>query len=80
MARKRRSKTGDLAQLRAVLWQTILEVESLLDTRPPSNDLVLRSAHALAQLAGSYTRLVETADLSKRLEALELAMQERRER
>jgi hypothetical protein len=40
----------------------------------------LRSAHALAQLAGSYTRLVETADLSKRLEALELAMQERRER
>jgi hypothetical protein len=74
MARKRRSKPGDLAQLRAVLWQTILEVEGLLDTRPPSNDLVLRSAHALAQLAGTYTRLVETADLEKRLAALEAAM------
>jgi hypothetical protein len=74
MARKRRSKPGDLAQLRAVLWQTILEVEGLLDTRPPSNDLVLRSAHALAQLAGTYTKLVETADLEKRLVALEAAM------
>jgi hypothetical protein len=74
MARKRRAKPGDLTQLRLVLWQTILEVESLLDSRPPSHELVLRSAHALAQLAGTYTRLVETADLEKRLAALEAAM------
>jgi hypothetical protein len=74
MARKRHHKPGDLTQLRRVLWDTILEVEALLDTRPPSNDLVLRSAHALAQLAGTYTKLVETADLEKRLVALEGAM------
>ena len=74
MARKRRRKPGDLVQLRAVLWQTILEVEALLETRPPSNDLVLKSAHALAQLAGSYTRLVETTDLEQRLAKLEASM------
>jgi hypothetical protein len=59
MARKRRSKPGDLTQLREVLWRTTIEVEALLDTRPPSNALVLKSAHALAQLAGSYTKLQE---------------------
>jgi hypothetical protein len=75
MARIRRGKPGDLVQLRAVLWRTICEVEALLDTRPPSNELVLKSAHALAQLAGAYTKLVETADLERRLQALEDAMQ-----
>jgi hypothetical protein len=75
MARHRYRKPGDLTQLRAVLWRTILEVEALLDVRPPSNELVIKSAHALAQLAGSYTRLVETADLEARLQALEAAMQ-----
>jgi hypothetical protein len=63
-----------LVQLRAVLWQTIIEVEALLDTRPPSNDLVLKSAHALAQLASAYTKLVETADLEARLAKLEASM------
>jgi hypothetical protein len=78
MAHKRRAKPGDLGQLRRVLWQTILAVESLLDTRPPSNDLVLRGAHALAQLAGTYTRLVETSDLEERLAKLEASMAARR--
>jgi hypothetical protein len=74
MARKRHHKPGNLTQLRRVLWDTILEVEALLDTRPPSNELVLRSAHALAQLAGTYTKLVETADLEERLAKLEADM------
>jgi hypothetical protein len=74
MARRRRGKPGDLVQLRAVLWRTICEVETLLDTRPPSNELVLKSAHALAQLAGAYTRLVETADLETRLATLEATL------
>jgi hypothetical protein len=51
----------------------------LLDARPPSNELVIKSAHALAQLAGSYTKLVETADLEARLQALETAMQAERD-
>ena len=47
--------------------------EQLLDTRPPGHELVLKSAHALAQLAGAYTRLVETADLEERIQRLEAA-------
>jgi hypothetical protein len=73
MLRKRRLKAGDLADLQRVLWRTIVEVESLLDTRPPSHELVLKSAHALAQLAGAYRAVTETADLEARIEALERA-------
>jgi hypothetical protein len=73
MLRKRRVKPGNLADLRRVLWQTIVEVESLLDARPPSTELVLKSAHCLAQLAGSYTRLVEIESLEQRIQALEQA-------
>ena len=71
MARKRRGKPGDLAQLRAVVWRTILEVEALLDARPAANDLVLKSAHALAQLAGAYRGILEVTDLDKRLTVIE---------
>ena len=71
MARKRHRKPGNLTQLRAVLWQTIIEVEALLDTHPPATDVVLKSAHALAQLAGAYTKLVESTELESRLARLE---------
>jgi hypothetical protein len=78
MARRRRRKPGDLTQLRAVLWQVILEVEELLDTRPPSTELVLKSAHALAQLAGAYTRVMDQCEIEARLTKLEerLALRE----
>jgi len=74
MTRKRRHKPGDLAQLRRVLWEVILEVEALLDEPQRSTEVVLKSAHALAQLAGAYTRLVETADLETRLAMLEATL------
>jgi hypothetical protein len=71
MPRKRHPKPGDLTQLRSVLWATILEVEALLDARPPSPELVLKSAHALGQLGGVYTKLVESSELEQRIKALE---------
>jgi hypothetical protein len=86
--RKRRRKPGDLAQLRAVLWQTILEVEALMEA-PLVDDygeedprghqaLVLKAAHALAQLSGSYSRILESGDLERRIVALEAAVLQRR--
>ncbi len=76
MVRKRRRKPGDLTQLRAVLWQTILEVEQLLaDDCPPER--VLRAGHCLAQLAGAYSKLVETIDLEQRIQQLEAAAERR---
>jgi hypothetical protein len=50
-------------------------VEGLLDARPPSNGLVLKSAHALSQLAGVYRSLTETVSIEECLTALEEAMQ-----
>jgi hypothetical protein len=71
MPRKRHPKPGDLTQLRSVLWATIVEIETLLDVRPASPELILRAAHALAQLGGVYTRLTESAELEQRIKALE---------
>jgi hypothetical protein len=71
MAYKRRRKPGDLSQLRAVLWRLIVEVEDLLDARPPSNELVLKCAHAMAQLAGAYKSVLEVVSLDARLTAVE---------
>jgi hypothetical protein len=71
--RRRRHKAGNLADLRRVLWDTIIAVEALLDTRPPSSDLVLRSANSLSQLAGAYTRLMDSIELEARIATLEEA-------
>jgi hypothetical protein len=86
--RKRRAKPGDLAALRRVLWQTIVEVEALIESPLVDDDgdedprarhaLVLKAAHALAQLSGAYTRLIEGGDLEQRITALEAAVLQRR--
>ncbi len=77
MARKRYGN-GTLTDLQRTIWRAIKEVEGLLDARPPSNDLVLKSAHALAQLAGAYRSVTETVSIEERLTALEEAMHHER--
>jgi hypothetical protein len=74
MARKRRHKPGNLMQLRRVLWEVILELEALLDEPQRSTEVVLKSAHALAQLAAAYTKFVETSELEECLAELEATM------
>ena len=77
MRRKRHLMTGTLKDMQRVLWHTVGEVEALLDARPPSNELILRVAHALAQLANAYKSVAEVADIEPRLRALERASAER---
>jgi hypothetical protein len=71
MPRRRYAKPGDVLQLRTVLWQTILDTKALTDGPEPAPEMVLKVAHALAQLAGPYRQLLETSDLETRLTALE---------
>jgi hypothetical protein len=66
-----------LSQLRGVLWRTIREVEALLDVRPCSTDVILKSAHALAQLAGAYRGVLEVESIEARLAKLESVAAER---
>ena len=72
MSRKRRKIVGDMKDLQRVIWHTIGEVEDLLDARPPDTNLVLRAAHALAQLGSTYKGILEV-DVQARLLALEQA-------
>ena len=77
MSQKRPRKAGNLEDLQRVLWRTVIEVEGLLDTRPPSNELVLRAAHALAQVASTYAKIHYDTEIDRRLTALEAADHER---
>lgn len=70
MARKRRGKPLDLAHLRAVLSRAILESEAVFDDPDISPELVLKVAHALAQLAGPYRQILE-GDMEARMVAME---------
>jgi hypothetical protein len=71
--RRRRAKPGSLEQLTAVLWRTVLEIEALLNEDECPADRVLKASHALAQLAGAYRAVMETASLEQRIQALEHA-------
>jgi hypothetical protein len=70
MARKRYGKPGDLLSLQRILWQAILDTKGLTDGEA-SADLVLKTSHALAQLAGAYQKVLFTTDIEARLTALE---------
>jgi len=75
--RLRRRKPGDLGQLRAVLWEVLLEVEAIVKDPATDQDRKLRGASALATLAGAYLRALEAHELLPRLEALEAALERR---
>ena len=77
MARKRRVKPGNLHDLQRVLWTAIVECEALLDVRPCATDVVLRSAHVLAQLSTAYRGVVEIVSIEECVTKLEAAATER---
>lgn len=72
---KRRRKPGDLSSLRRTLWAALLTGEELADDADPATRL--RALHAISQLAGTYLKAIEVADLEARIEALERAVAER---
>jgi len=78
--RKRRRPAGDIATLKRVLWDLILDVEALRHHEEVSSDLVLRVAHALSQLAGTYLKILEVHDLATKVAELEAAFKDYRRR
>jgi hypothetical protein len=75
--RKRRPRRGDMTALASILWRAILVGEDVLvaATEP---ELRLRAINTLGQAAAHYGKISETIDLTKRVEALEQALQQRR--
>ena len=70
-----RPKTaGDLPSLRRSLWWSLRWCEQMLGNPAQDDATRIRVIHALVQVAGSYTRLVEATELAARMDALEKAM------
>ena len=74
--RKRRPKPMDLRTLSRVLTTAITKLEDDLLVSTDAEE-IRKIAHALATVAGTYTRLTETTDLEARLKALEEAQSAR---
>jgi hypothetical protein len=68
----RRRKSGDIHQLRRVLWGVLIEIEGEV-LSAETVDAKVRCANSLAQLSGSYLKCIEVADIAARLERLEAA-------
>lgn len=72
----KRKRAGDLSAAQAKLWRAIRKAEAVMASAG-NPELTLRAIHALSQAVGQYTRVIETGELSARLEALEQAQQRR---
>jgi hypothetical protein len=72
----RRRKSGDIHQLRRVLWGCLIEIEALV-LWGENDEKRLRAANSVAQLSGSYLKALEIADITERLERLEAAQSAR---
>ena len=70
--RTRRGRPGKLPDLTRILWQALLEAESVLQsTRGDNPELCLKAVHAVSQCAGQYAKLLEIGEFEARLAALE---------
>ncbi|MBM3224378.1 MAG: hypothetical protein FJZ47_11315 [Candidatus Tectomicrobia bacterium] len=67
---RQRAKPGNLDELLAMLWGALEEAEAVL-ARAATDDLRLKSIHAISQCAGQYAKLLEIGELEARLKALE---------
>jgi hypothetical protein len=67
-------KVGDLSALKRRLWWGILQCTYVFEAEGMSTEQRLRAAHALSQLAMTFMKAVEVADLQGRVEALEALM------
>ncbi|GIW28192.1 MAG: hypothetical protein KatS3mg070_1555 [Meiothermus sp.] len=75
VTRLRRRKPGDLKQLKAVLWNVLIEAESIALDRTLEAATRLKAIHGLSTAAGTYLKTLELADLEARLEQLEERVQ-----
>lgn len=70
LGRKLRGRPGDLAELQKVLWYCLKRAQAVLDSAQ-DDELTLRAAHAVSQVAGQYAKLLEIGELEQRVQALE---------
>jgi len=78
MAKKRYRKPGDTRDLQCILWTLIREVEDRVfepQAEPLMLDDLLRIAHAMAQLSGSYLKVCEVATLEQGMQDMEALVQ-----
>jgi len=66
--------------VRRKLWQAITAAEDILLDEETSNDVILRSVHAIGQAVASYVKLLDSTELESRLSELEEKLKEKEEK
>jgi hypothetical protein len=74
LAQKARAKPGDLADVQALLWAALDKAQGVMEASAQKDDMVLRAANCIGQLAMSYAKLLEIGETEARLQAVEAAL------
>jgi hypothetical protein len=69
LRQRKRRKKGNLAQLRGVLWMSLLELETLAASGDA--DVQIKACNALAALSRAYLTCIDVSDIESRLQELE---------
>jgi len=68
---------GNLADVLKVLWTALSDAEQLMYAADEP-ELRLRCIHAISQVSGQYSKLLEVGELEARLALVEAALAEQR--
>lgn len=70
---KRRRTTGSLQDALLIQWRALKAAQEALYAYGDAGDLdgILKAVHAITQAAQAYSRLTESADMQKQLDALQ---------
>ena len=73
LSKRRAHKPGNLADVLKVLWTALHDAEQLMYAAEEP-ELRLRCIHAISQVSGQYSKLLEIGELEARLAVLEAAV------
>jgi hypothetical protein len=79
LAQKDRGKPGDLAAVQVLLWTALDKARGVMEASAQKDDMVLRAANCIGQLAMSYAKLLEVGETEARLQAVEVALRRLKE-
>jgi hypothetical protein len=74
LAKKVHAKPGNLADVQALLWTALDKARSVMEAPEQKDDMVLRAANCIGQLAMSYAKMLEIGEHEARLAAVEAAL------
>lgn len=67
-------KTGDVSDLRKIVWRAVRAAEQMMFQENATPELVFKAIYAISQIGNTYMKVLEVDELEERVAALEEAL------